>query len=159
LEGAVFGAVPLRSVNYIDGAAEPAAECARYAKLLRENPPDIVFMGIGENGHLAFNDPPVAYFNDPETVKTVDLDESCRMQQVHDGCFPAIGDVPAKAITLTIPALLSAGELFCIVPGHRKARAVADALTGEISEACPASILRKKRCRMYIDRECAKFLA
>ncbi|EDY19489.1 glucosamine/galactosamine-6-phosphate isomerase [Chthoniobacter flavus Ellin428] len=100
-------------------------------------------MGIGENGHLAFNDPPVADFNDPQLVKIVELDEKCRRQQVHDGCFPEIEAVPAHAITLTIPALVGARHISCCVPGTRKANAVHDTLLGPITRECPASILRR----------------
>ncbi|HOP74448.1 MAG TPA: glucosamine-6-phosphate deaminase [Bacillota bacterium] len=159
LNRAIFDHVPFRSVNLLNGMNDPEQECARYTKLLETNPPDVVFMGIGENGHIAFNDPPVADFNDPHKVKVVQLDQACRMQQVHDECFATIDEVPKEALTLTIPTLLSANYLFCIVPGERKAVATNAALTGEISEKCPASILRThKGCRMYIDKACAKDL-
>jgi glucosamine-6-phosphate deaminase len=141
-------------VHLIDGSADPAKECERYASLLREAPIDIVCLGIGENGHLAFNDPPVADFEDPETVKIVQLDSKCRMQQVHDGCFARLEDVPAYALTLTIPALLSAKQLFCIVPGAAKQLAVREALEGPLSTACPASVLRTHPdCCLYLDRD------
>jgi len=159
LKRAIFDHVSFRSVNLLNGMADPHEECIRYAKLLEAAPPDVVFMGIGENGHIAFNDPPVADFYDPYKVKVVQLDPACRMQQVHDECFASIDEVPKEALTLTIPTLLSAKHLFCIVPGERKAAATAAALTGEISEKCPASILRThKGCRMYIDKACAKEL-
>lgn len=103
------------------------AECARYAGLLAEAPIDLVCMGIGENGHIAFNDPPVADFSDPQDAKVVELDKDCRRQQVNDGCFPDIGSVPGRAITLTCPALMRAAHAVCIVPEARKARAVRDA--------------------------------
>src|SRR4030095_7725766 len=92
-------------------AADSIAECARYSALLRQAPIDLVCLGIGENGHLAFNDPPVADFDDPEWVKPVELDALCRQQQVNDGCFPNLDSVPTKALTLTIPALLSAPSI------------------------------------------------
>ncbi len=156
LNKAIFDRVPFRSVNLLNGMADPQQECARYTALLEAAPPDVVFMGIGENGHIAFNDPPVADFNDAHKVKVVELEQACRMQQVHDRCFPSIDEVPEEALTLTIPVLVSAEHLFCIVPGERKAAATAAALTGEISEKCPASILRThKGCRMYIDKACA----
>ncbi|MEM1483331.1 glucosamine-6-phosphate deaminase [Oscillospiraceae bacterium PP1C4] len=156
LSNAIFNKVPFRSVNVINGQAQPQEECARYTALLESAPPDVVFMGIGENGHIAFNDPPVADFKDTQKVKTVTLDLTCRMQQVHDKCFPSLEEVPTQAITLTVPALVCAPHLFCIVPGDRKAAATAAALTGEVSEKCPASILQlQKGCRMYIDRDCA----
>jgi glucosamine-6-phosphate deaminase len=159
LSRAIFDRVPFRSVNLLNGLADPEQECARYTALLEAAPPDVVFMGIGENGHIAFNDPSVADFNDSRKVKVVQLEEACRLQQVHDQCFPAIEQVPKEALTLTIPMLISAKYLFCIVPGERKAAATAAALTGAISEKCPASILRTHQgCRMYIDKACASKL-
>lgn len=123
-------------------ASEPEAECERYAALLAEAPIDLVCMGVGENGHIAFNDPPVADFADPQLVKVVELDEICRRQQVNDGCFPDLDSVPRQAITLTCPALMSGHALVCVVPGPRKAEAVAATLLGEISTSCPGTILR-----------------
>lgn len=123
-------------------AVDPAAEGRRYAALLGAAPLDLICLGIGENGHLAFNDPPVADFADPEAVKAVELDEGCRRQQVNDGCFPAIEAVPRRALTLTIPTLLSGRRLVVTVPGLRKAAAVRAALRGPIAPVCPASILR-----------------
>ena len=112
----LFSKVPLLSAEYINGcAADVDAECARYAALLKEYPADIVVMGIGENGHIAFNDPGVADFRDPAVIKPVLLDEICRNQQVHDGCFPDINAVPTRAVTITLPALISAPRIFCIV--------------------------------------------
>jgi glucosamine-6-phosphate deaminase len=134
------------------GDAEP--ECARYADLLTRQPIDIVCLGIGENGHIAFNDPPVADFADAKIVKTVELDEACRRQQVNDGCFPRLADVPRTAMTMTIPALMSGKALFAIVPGARKKPAVRQTLHGPISRACPASILRRHPdCTLFVDRE------
>jgi glucosamine-6-phosphate deaminase len=123
-------------------AADVAAECRRYAALLNEAPRDLVCLGIGENGHLAFNDPPVADFADPERVKVVELDEACRRQQVNDGCFGSFDEVPRRALTLTIPTLLGARRLVATVPGVRKAAAVRAALRGPVSTGCPASALR-----------------
>ena len=115
---------------------------ARYTALLTEHPIDLVCMGIGENGHIAFNDPPVADFAAPHTIKVVELDEACRRQQVNDDCFPDFDAVPTHALSLTCPALMSGRHLVITVPGELKANAVRDALTGPISTACPASILR-----------------
>lgn len=130
------------------------AECMRYEKLFTESPIDIVCLGIGENGHIAFNDPPVAVFHDPYTIKTVPLDDACRQQQVNDGCFPTIADVPTHALTLTIPALMSGTHLFCIVPGPTKRNAVRSTLYGPVTAQCPASILREHPdCVLYVDRE------
>lgn len=156
----IFGLVPLKSVNYIDISAEnPETEAERYGKLLSENPADIVIMGIGENGHIAFNDPPVADFHDQKLVKPVKLDEICRRQQVHDGCFENINAVPTHAMTLTVPALVAAPYLFCIVPAKTKARAVYETINGKVDEHCPASILRtKENAVLYLDSDSASLL-
>lgn len=148
------------AVNLIRAESDPMHECVRYAKLLSERPIDLVCLGIGENGHLAFNDPPVADFKDPQLVKIVELDASCRQQQVNDGCFPTIDDVPTHALTLTIPALFGAREVSCVVPGERKAAAVRDTLLGPISTACPASILRTHpKASLNLDTASAALLA
>lgn len=139
----IFGLVPFKSVNCINGAADAEEECKRYGKLLADHPVDIVCLGIGENGHIAFNDPWVADFDDPVKVKVVPLDEVCRNQQVHDGCFPTIDDVPKYALTLTIPALTCAAHMFCSVPAATKRDAVRRTVTEEITIDCPASIMRK----------------
>ena len=137
-------------------ASDSEAECARYAALLAEAPIDLVCMGIGENGHIAFNDPPVADFADPLKVKIVKLDEICRQQQVNDGCFPNLDSVPRQAITLTCPTLVSGRTLVCVVPGPRKAAAVAATLRGTISPACPASILRSHpSATLFVDEAAA----
>lgn len=133
---------------------EAAAECRRYADLLAEAPLDVVCLGIGENGHLAFNDPPVADFADPDLVKVVELDGPCRQQQVNDGCFPTIADVPTHAITLTIPPLLAGHRLVAIVPGPTKRAAIHATLNGPIATTCPASILRTHpACTLYVDTQ------
>jgi glucosamine-6-phosphate deaminase len=131
-----------RAAYYVEGLGDAAAECERYAGLLRRHPLDLCCLGIGENGHLAFNDPPVADFTDPLDVKVVRLDSACRAQQVNEGHFPGLDAVPAEAITVTIPALLRAGRVLAIVPEARKAQPVRDALTGPIATSCPASALR-----------------
>jgi glucosamine-6-phosphate deaminase len=131
-----------RAAHYLDGLAEPRAESERYAGLLRSHPLDLCCLGIGENGHLAFNDPPVADFNDPVLVKVVELEAACRRQQVNEGHFPTLNDVPTEAVTVTIPALLSAATVLAIVPEARKAEPVRLALTGPVSTVCPASVLR-----------------
>ena len=123
-------------------AAEARAECRRYAGLLAAAPVDLVCLGIGENGHLAFNDPPAADFADPEPVRVVGLADACRQQQVNDGCFASLEQVPRQALTLTIPALLAGRRLVVTVPGSRKAPAVRATLHGPVSADCPASILR-----------------
>ena len=156
----IFGIAPFKSLNYIDVTAQDAeAECERYSALLREYPTDIVVMGIGENGHIAFNDPPVADFNDPRAVKPVALDEICRNQQVNDGCFSKIDDVPKTAITLTVPTLFAGDYLFCIVPAKTKAEAVRKTIEGEIGEVCPATVLRKhKNAILYLDGDSSALL-
>ena len=132
-------------VNYLDGdALEPVKECDRYAGLLLSRPIDLCCLGIGENGHIAFNDPAVANFDDSHRVKIVRLDEACRKQQVGEGHFPKLESVPNYALTLTIPMLCSAKRMLCIVPEQRKAAAVRAALLGPVVPACPASILRQK---------------
>ena len=141
----------------LDGLApDPEAECLRYATLLKESPIDIVCAGIGENGHLAFNDPPVADFEDPKIVKVVDLTPISRVQQVHDGCFPDLRAVPERALTLTVPALMQAKHIFCMVPGPTKALAVRDTLLGPISTACPATAMRRHpSATLYVDLDSA----
>ena len=135
----------------------PGQTSLDYENRLRAEPIDLVCAGIGENGHLAFNDPPVADFLDPLDVKVVRLDALCREQQLHDGCFDKLEDVPTHAYTMTIPALLRAPVVSVIVPGPRKAEAVLATLRGPISEACPASALRKHPgARLYLDRESAR---
>jgi len=156
----IFDLKPFKSINLINAGAQDAEEEAkRYAKLLSEYPVDIVCMGIGENGHIAFNDPHVADFNDKETVKIVSLDEVCRNQQVNDGCFEKIDDVPKYALTLTIPTLVSAKYNFCVVPAKTKAEAVKNTVLGEISEKCPATVLRNKdNAILYCDKESSSLI-
>ncbi len=156
----IFGKVPFKSVNYINSTAQNAEnECARYAKLLTENPTDIVVCGIGENGHIAFNDPWVADFNDPAVVKVVELDEVCRQQQVNDGCFPSIDCVPKQAMTLTCPTLVAAPYIFCIVPAKTKAAAVKATLENAIDEECPATLLRRQdNAVLYLDGDSGALL-
>jgi glucosamine-6-phosphate deaminase len=159
LKNAIFDKLPFKSVNLLDGNVEPAVECARYGSLLAKHPLHIACIGIGENGHLAFNDPPVADFEDPSAVKVVELDDICRNQQVNDGCFPTVADVPTHALTLTIPAIMAAKSLYCMVPGPTKTNAVMRTVTGPISTECPASIMRKhdKAC-LYVDRAAAALI-
>lgn len=155
----LFDKVPLHGACYLNGQADPKEEAARYTALLRKSPPDIVVMGIGENGHIAFNDPPVAQFDDPHWVKPVKLDEASRNQQVHDGCFATLDAVPQGALTLTVPALMAAKRAFCIVPGSSKAPSVCQSLRGPIQECCPASILRRHpKAVLYLDTDSAALL-
>jgi glucosamine-6-phosphate deaminase len=137
-------------------AAEVETACRDYEALLRAHPADLCAMGIGENGHIAFNDPPFADFDDPVWVKIVALDERSRRQQVGEGHFKTLAEVPTHAITLTIPALLSAKRILCIVPEARKAEAVERSLLGPITEACPASILRQvSHAHLLLDADSA----
>jgi glucosamine-6-phosphate deaminase len=155
LRDRLFGKVPFKSVHYLNGnSGDIKSECDRYAGLLRAHPTDIVCMGIGENGHIAFNDPHTAKFNDHEFVKAVGLDGKCRQQQVNDGCFASIDEVPALALTLTIPALMSCGYIFCIVPAKTKAEAVYNTIMGKVTEKCPASVLKThKNAVLYADAD------
>ena len=140
-------------------ADRPLRTCLEYEDRLRAEPPDVVCAGIGENGHLAFNDPPVADFLDPVAVKVVRLDAACRLQQVHDGCFERLEDVPTHAYTLTVPALLSASVVSVVVPGPRKAEAVLATLRGPIGEPCPATALRRHDgATLYLDRDAARLV-
>lgn len=156
----IFKHLPFGRVEYIRSVVDnPQAECERYAALLAEAPIDIVCAGIGENGHIAFNDPAVADFNDPLAVKVVTLDEICRQQQVNDGAFPSLDAVPRQAITLTIPTLMSAKYIYCVVPGPTKIQAVYHTLNDDISPECPATILRTHQTAvLYLDSVSAELV-
>ncbi len=159
LRRAIFDKVPFASVEYIGTGSDPEESCRRYDEILSRNRVDIVCMGIGENGHIAFNDPHVADFKDPKRIKKVDLDEVCRQQQVNDGCFASLDDVPRYAVTLTIPALVDTDRIFCVVPAASKANAVKAAVTGPVSEKCPSSILRTcSYATLYADADSAKYI-
>ena len=147
------------SKNFIDGSQDVEATIRDYTALLTSKPLSLVGMGIGENGHIAFNDPPVADFNDKVLMKEVILDEKCRTQQVNDGCFATFDLVPKTALTLTVPALFSAQSLVCVVPGKLKAEAVRNTLFGEISEKCPASVLRlHPNAKLFLDKDSAMYI-
>ncbi|WP_245272868.1 6-phosphogluconolactonase [Microvirga lotononidis] len=154
LDKTLFAHLPFKAVHHIIPEPDPAAAAEAYATRLAEAPIDIVCLGIGVNGHIAFNDPPVADFHDRLDVKIVALDETCRQQQVDDQCFARYDEVPEQALTLTIPRLLRADRLFCIVPGSVKRGAVRRSLHGPIATSCPASILRQQaHCTLYLDAE------
>ncbi len=157
LNRAVFHKVNFKEVHYLLCKAEDAeAKCEEYAALLKKYPIDLILLGIGENGHMAFNDPAVADFNDPKMVKIVDLDDVCRQQQVNDGCFPNINAVPKQAMTLTLSFIMSVPHAVCVVPTIRKAEAVHNAVCGPVTTACPASILRKHPdAGLYLDLQSA----
>ena len=160
LHAHIFDLVPFGSVHCLRGdAPDSGAECARYAALLEEYPPDLVLLGIGENGHIAFNDPWVADLDDPLAVKAVPLDEVCRMQQVHDGCFPTLASVPTHALTLTVPALARAAHLVCSVPAAAKARAVAATWNEPVSADVPATVMRRHPdATLFCDAESAALI-
>ncbi len=139
----ILNIVKPRAAYLIPGdAPNLEEEMARYEFLLKQHPVDVACIGIGENGHIAFNDPPVADFNDPKWVKLAELDHACRMQQMGEGWFPTLDDVPKHAVTLTIPAIMASKTISCVVPGARKGKAIADTLLGPVETTCPASILR-----------------
>ncbi len=160
LDEHVFGKADFMEVHYLRGDADsPEEEARRYSGLLQKYPLDIAFVGVGENGHIAFNDPPVADFEDPHMVKIVTLDEKCRMQQVNDGCFPSIDRVPKEALTLTIPAVMAAKSIYCMVPGKTKTEAIRETIEGEIGTHCPATILRRHEAAiLYVDEDAAALL-
>jgi glucosamine-6-phosphate deaminase len=155
LRRAIFDHLPFAAVYLLEPGDNPAQTAAAYAAKLQALPIDIVCCGIGSNGHLAFNDPP-ADFEDPLTVKIVDLDLQCRQQQVDDECFAALSDVPLRALTITVPGLLAGRALFCTVPGALKKEAVRRTLLGPVDPMCPASALRlHPRCTLYLDPDSA----
>ncbi|WP_018619605.1 glucosamine-6-phosphate deaminase [Spirosoma luteum] len=158
LKQRLFDKVPIGAVFYINGnAPDLETERQRYSALLEQYPTDVVCLGIGENCHIAFNDPHVANFNDPDLVKTVQLDHTSRMQQVHDGCFASMEQVPEQALTLTIPALIRAPQLFCMVPGRHKAQAIYHTLVEAISEKYPSTCLRlHPDTTLFIDQDSAE---
>lgn len=156
----VASQVPLKAFEGVRGDHEPAEEeVARYTKLLEDLDPVVCVMGIGENGHLAFNDPP-ADFDTAESVRIIRMDERSRHQQVGEGHFPSIDDVPTHAITLSIPTLLRPKHVFVLTPESRKAEAVKAALEGEITPNCPASILRNNgHAKLFLDQDSSALLS
>ncbi len=161
LKQRVFDRVHPGAARCIEGdALEPLKAMRDYAAQLAAAPVDLCCLGIGENGHLAFNDPPVADFADPEIIKLVKLDEKCRWQQVGEGHFPNIDAVPAYAITLTIPTLCRVGRMIAVVPEKRKAHAVKASLEGPVVSACPGSFLRRQaHAILYLDTDSASLLS
>lgn len=155
-----FHRVKVAEFHPIRGDAPDAeAEAARYGAMLTAAPIDLIGLGIGENGHIAFNDPPVADFNDPVAVKVVEMDRVCRQQQVNDGCFPNIDAVPRRAISITLPTFARATMLSCHVPTHRKAAAVLAALTGPVGTGCPATLMRSHpNAALHLDPAAASLL-
>ena len=154
LERHVTGRVPVGRAEYMDGGApDMAAEVARYDAVVRQGRIDLALIGVGETGHLAFNDPHVARFDDPQAVRMIDIDETSRVQQVREGAFPDLATVPHQALTISMSPLLGAAKLSVVVPGAHKAEAVARTLLGPVSEACPASVLRRHpAATLYLER-------
>jgi len=152
LQEKLFSRVKPGEVHLMDGTAHPPEECGRFAEWVRRDPFDIVCLGIGNNGHIAFNEPHAADFEDPESVKVVELDRVSIRQQVQTGTFSRAEDVPRFAMTLTVPALMSGAHLFCVVPGTSKREAVRQALQGPLTPRCPASVLRTHPdCTLYLE--------
>ena len=148
----------LAAFHYIDGEADPAAECRRLGRLIDQCPIDVAFIGIGENGHLAFNDPP-ADFETEEPYLIVELDEACRRQQLGEGWFPTLDDVPRRAISMSIRRIMRSETIVCSVPDLRKADAVRAALEGPVTPMVPASILQQHpRAAIFLDRQSASLL-
>lgn len=158
LRTVIFDRLPFANVHLIEPDDDPALACHRYTELLQQAPVDLCLLGIGSNGHLAFNDPP-ADLDDPIPVKVVTLNLDCRQQQVDDACFERLEDVPSQAITLTIPTLLAADRLFCCVPSTLKAPAVRSMIHDKISGVSPATALRlHPNCTIYLDSDSAALL-
>ena len=150
--------MPFRDFHYIDGESDPRAECRRVGDLIRQCPIDVALVGIGENGHLAFNDPP-ADFQTEEPYLVVELDEACRRQQLGEGWFPTFDDVPRQAISMSIRQIMKSQAIVCSVPELRKARAVRAALQGPVTPLVPASILQQHACAsIYLDPPAASLL-
>ncbi len=150
--------IPLRAFHFIEGEGDLRAECQRVGAILRQHPIDVAFVGIGENGHLAFNDPP-ADFETDEPYLVVQLDEACRRQQLGEGWFPTFEHVPTHAISMSIRQIMKSKAVVCVVPDKRKAAAVRDAVQGPVSPAAPASILQQHpNVTLYLDRDSASFL-
>lgn len=148
----------LQAANFINGEAQTKKECDRLNSLIQQSPVDVALVGIGENGHLAFNDPP-ADFETKQPYIVVDLDEKCRQQQVNEGWFNSIEEVPKQAISMSVQQIMLSKKIICTVPGKRKAEAVKCTVEGTISNLCPASILQKHTdCTLIIDEDAAMLL-
>jgi glucosamine-6-phosphate deaminase len=150
--------LPLRAFNFLDAETDPQAEARRVSEIIRQHPIDVAFVGIGENGHLAFNDPP-ADFKTEEPYIIVQLDDACRRQQLGEGWFPTFDDVPKQAISMSVRQIMKSRAIICTVPDERKAEAVRNAVEGEVTPQVPASILQQhQHVRLYLDKSAAKFL-
>ncbi len=150
--------LPLRAFHYLDGEANPRYECERVSEIIRRHPIDVAFVGIGENGHLAFNDPP-ADFRTEQPYLVVELDDACRRQQLGEGWFPTFEDVPKQAISMSVQQIMKSAAIVCTVPDKRKAEAVRNAVKGEVTPQVPASILQRHECcTLYLDEPAASLL-
>jgi glucosamine-6-phosphate deaminase len=150
--------LPLRAFHFLDGEGDPKAECRQVAEIIRRHPIDVAFVGIGENGHLAFNDPP-ADFDTEEPYLVVQLDDACRRQQLGEGWFPTFDDVPKQAISMSVRQIMKSRAIICTVPDERKAEAVRNSVEGHVSPKVPASILqRHERCTLFLDKPAASLL-
>jgi glucosamine-6-phosphate deaminase len=150
--------LPLRAFHFLDGEGNPQAECNRVAEIIRRHPIDVAFVGIGENGHLAFNDPP-ADFETEEPYLVVQLDDACRRQQQGEGWFPTFDDVPKQAISMSVRQIMKSRAIICTVPDERKAEAVRNSVEGQVTPQVPASILQQhERCTLYLDKPAASLL-
>jgi glucosamine-6-phosphate deaminase len=144
--------------HFLNGEGNTAEVIQRASDAIRSRPIDVAFIGIGENGHIAFNDPP-ADFDTDEPYITVNLDETCRQQQVAEGWFTSLADVPKRAISMSVRQILKAKEILVMVPGERKASAVKACFTGEVSPMVPGSILRTHpNTTVYLDRDSSALL-
>jgi len=151
--------VSLQAFNYVDGSTDAAAECHRLGEIIIQHPIDVAFVGIGENGHLAFNDPP-ADFETEEPYLVVNLDDDCRKQQLGEGWFPTFDDVPKQAISMSIKQIMKSEHVICSVPDERKAIAVKNTMEGEISPLVPASVLQKHQATwIFLDKAAASLLS
>ena len=149
----------LKAVNLIDGEVDPSSECARLGELINKHPIDVAFVGIGENGHLAFNDPP-ADFETDKPYLVVDLDEACRKQQLGEGWFPSLEAVPLKAISMSVKQILKSKAIICSVPDLRKAQAVKDTIENPVSNLFPATALQlHPDCTCFLDTDSASLLS
>jgi glucosamine-6-phosphate deaminase len=151
--------VPLKEFNYVDGSIDAAAECIRLGEIIAKHPIDVAFVGIGENGHLAFNDPP-ADFETEEPYLVVNLDDACRRQQLGEGWFPTFDDVPKQAISMSIKQIMKSEHIICSVPDERKAEAVKNTVTGKVSPLVPAAVMQlHKSTWLYLDKNSSSKLA
>jgi len=150
--------IPLKEFNYVDGSIDAEAECKRLGEIISRHPVDVAFVGIGENGHLAFNDPP-ADFETEEPYLVVNLDDDCRRQQLGEGWFPTLSDVPKQAISMSIKQIMKSEHIICSVPDARKATAVRNTLKSEVSPMVPASVMQLHQSTwLFLDKASASKL-